>query len=132
MRLTHKKEDWYWKDEEFWLSAENPSLEKADEIYYKLAEFEDFMEEQGFESLEELKINTEYLKDKIKTDKFNYEQLHKFKNHLQEENQALKDRWEKLKDYVKEERKKNKDLACTAWYNADEEFLAKMKELEKG
>ena len=28
---------------------------KEDEIYYKLAEFEDFMEEQGFESLEELK-----------------------------------------------------------------------------
>ena len=47
------------------------------------------------------------------------------------ENQALKARWEKLKEWVKEELEKNKDLACTAWYNADEEFLAKMKELEK-
>lgn len=64
------------------------------------AEFEDFMEEQGFEDLEELKINTEYLKDKIKTDKFNYKQLHKFKNHLQQENEELKVRWEKLKEYI--------------------------------
>ena len=69
-------------------------------IQTKLGEFEDFMEEQGVESLEELKINIEYLKDKIKTDKFNYEQLHKFKNHLQQENLSLKDRWEKLKEYV--------------------------------
>lgn len=93
MRLTHKKEDWYWKDEEFWLSAENPSLEKADEIYYKLAEFEDFMEEQGFESLVELKECIEIQETNIR-----------FYSRISEENsnknQALKARWEKLKEYI--------------------------------
>lgn len=72
---------------------------KADDVnklLNKLGQFEDFMEANKFESLEELKINIEYLKDKIKTDKFNYEQLHKFKNHLQQENQAIKDKIQDL------------------------------------
>ena len=119
MRLTHKKEDWYWKDEEFWLSAENPSLEKVDEIYYKLAEFEDFMEEQGFDSLDELKskLNKKFYiyNDDVRQGKvfngvfFSYDQLivmdewaefntDYFKKYLdsQKENQALKDKIQEL------------------------------------
>ena len=118
MRLTRKKEDWYWKDEEFWLSAENPSLEKADEIYYKLAEFEDFMEEQGFESLGDLKntvINIEKLMFiAAKT------------TNLKEENQALKDRWENLKDFINTFKEHNIDEANLAW-----KILDKMQELGK-
>lgn len=118
-RLTHKKEDWYWKDEEFWLSAENPSLEKVDEIYYKLAEFEDFMEEQGFDSLDELKskLNKKFYiyNDDVRQGKvfngvfFSYDQLivmdewaefntDYFKKYLdsQKENQALKDKIQEL------------------------------------
>ena len=98
MRLTDKNKTLTYSEENQINLARRKNGIKIKSWYYgepieRLAEFEDFMEEQGFESLEELKINTEYLKDKIKTDKFNYEQLHKFKNHLQEENQALKERW---------------------------------------
>lgn len=96
-------------------------------IYNKLAEFEDFMEEQGFESLEELKINIEYLKDKIKTDKFNYEKLHKFKNHLQEENSAIKERWEKLWDWICDKNPISK--GANAIFKKSE-ILDKMRELE--
>ena len=59
----------------------------------------DFLENAERES-NALRAENNVLKDKIKTDKFNYEQLHKFKNHLQQENQALKNRWEKLKKFV--------------------------------
>ena len=113
-RLTHKKEDWYWKDEEFWLSAENPSLEKADEIYYKLAQFEDFMEEHRFKSLEELEYligypvfedgydeqDNEINKIEFTTYKKSFEETFDKNKKLKQENQALKDRWEKLKEYV--------------------------------
>lgn len=119
MRLTPKKEDWYWKDEEFWLSAENPSLEKADEIYYKLAEFEDFMEEQGFESLGELKECIEIQETNIR-----------FYSRISEENsnknQALKARWEKLKEYTKQEAEV--DYQC-CYFGQD--ILEKMQELEE-
>ena len=101
--------------------AENITVKMAN----KLGKFEDFMEEQGFESLEELKVNIEYLKDKVETEKFNYEQLHKFKNQLQQENQALKERWEKLKDFIDTFKEHNIDEANLAW-----KILDKMKELE--
>lgn len=121
MRLTHKKEDWCWKDEEFWLSAENPSLEKSDEIYYKLAEFEDFMEEQGFESLGELKSTVSNIEKLMliaaKT------------TNLEQENQALKARWEKLKEYVntpKEFQEWREEMEITV-----DSIKAKMQELEE-
>lgn len=43
-RLTAKKEDRYWEQEEFWQSAEEPSYEKIEEIYNRLAELEDKIE----------------------------------------------------------------------------------------
>lgn len=115
MRLTHKKEDWYWKDEEFWLSAENPSLEKADELYYKLAEFEDFMEEQGFEDLDAFRmaIKLNQLMNKAGVEHF-------------KENQALKARWEKLKEYTKQEAEV--DYQCCHF---GQDILEKMKKLEE-
>lgn len=161
MRLTHKKEDWYWKDEEFWLSAENPSLEKADEIYYKLAEFEDFMEEQGVESLRELKkalgrqfeireapfrygqeingvfFSNEQIMVLNQFAEFNKNWLEKYKN-SEQENQALKARWEKLKEFIeehlqydKEELSTEKNLPNRFYITAEKMILEKMQELEE-
>lgn len=64
-RLTAKKEDRYFENEAFWVDAEQPTEEEIDNVYFKLAEFEDFMEEQGFESLEELKKRLYYDKNLI-------------------------------------------------------------------
>ena len=43
-RLTAKKEDRYWEQEEFWQSAEEPSYEEIEELYSRLAELEDKIE----------------------------------------------------------------------------------------
>ena len=56
----------------------------------KLAEFEDFMEEQDFESLQLLKATLKMKTQSIK----GFEKLC-------QENQALKDRWDKLKEWAK-------------------------------
>ena len=124
MRLTHKKEDWYWKDEEFWLSAENPSLEKADEIYYKLAEFEDFMEEQGLEDLGHLKMQLDQYENCMVLDHDTGKWL-KISD-IMAESQALKARWEKLKEYLTQ---KPEDGYVNCYF--EEEILAKMQELEE-
>lgn len=41
-RLTEK--DRYWKDEELWTVAQEPTVEEIDEIYNRLAELEDKIE----------------------------------------------------------------------------------------
>lgn len=41
-RLTEK--DRYWKDEEFWTQSQEPTVEEIDEIYNRLAELEDKIE----------------------------------------------------------------------------------------
>lgn len=43
-RLTAKKEDRYWEQEEFWQSAEEPSYEENEKLYSRLAELEDKIE----------------------------------------------------------------------------------------
>lgn len=74
----------------------------------RLAEFEDFMEETGISDIPELK--------RILTT-----------NAVWQENQALKERWEKLKEYIIKEINKDgdSDFAC-----AEEDILDKMRELE--
>lgn len=63
-RLTKSGEDWFWKDEEAWVIAEEVSAEQIDEVYYKLAAYED----TGL-SPEEV----EKLKDKVySTDEVNH------------------------------------------------------------
>ena len=128
--------------------AGNNELEK---VYNKLAEFEDFMEEQGFESLEDLKITLKKCEDKyykmnrdyqdlqhciwkdtpIEQIRNNYERGHNFDfvgvaynrgkakidRKVRQENQALKDRWNKLKEW--------------AGYLCYFELVDKMQELEK-
>lgn len=100
-----------------------PTHTTFEKMFYKLAEFEDFMEENGFKNLEELdsyiqKIHCHY--DEIR----NKGTCGFCKYLYNEENQALKDRWEKLRDWFQ-----NKDFDhCTSRDRA----LAKMQELEKG
>ena len=89
----------------------------------KLAEFEDFMGEQGFKSLDELKSNIECLKEETEWGKFNYNELFKSREELYKENQALKNRWEKLKESVEEFQRD-----VVAVYPMT--LLDKMKELE--
>ena len=76
--------------------AENDEIGK---VYNKLCEFEDFMEEQGFESLEEVKRQCDLVVDVLAMDSENSE-LKIANEKLWKENQALKDRWEKLKDWI--------------------------------
>lgn len=95
------------------------------ELKDHFAEFEDFIEEQGFESLEELKCNIECLKEEVEWGKFNYNELFKSREELYKETQALKDRWEKLKDFIDTFKECNIDEANLAW-----KILDKMQELE--
>lgn len=90
----------------------------------KLAEFEDFMEQEEFTSIEDLKA---YIKLQSKGSK-----------DLIQENQALKDRWQKLKEHIEKERNTNSNICLNCsdcmYSNAEmfcEELLEKMEELEK-
>lgn len=108
-RLTRKKEDRFFENEEFWVSAEEPSIDKIDDVYFRLAEFEDLLEDLGIESVEELK--------RILTT-----------NAIWQENQALKDRWEKLKEYLMYTLEEKQSSPKYYKFN---NVLDKMKELEK-
>lgn len=114
MRLTDKTSVEFTPE----CSKVNPLTTQGKCPYYeKLREFEDFMEEQEFESLGELEsvlyqLNVEASKTK----------------ELEKENQALKERWEKLKDYVntpKEFQEWREEMEITV-----DSIKAKMKELE--
>ena len=80
----------------------------------KLAEFEDFMEENDFESLEILKATLKMKTQSIK----GFEKLH-------QENQALKDRWQKLKEYIDGFKEYNVEQANMSWL-----ITNRMQELE--
>lgn len=112
--------------------AENITVKMAN----KLGKFEDFMEEQGFESLEELAKELRILKD-YKSDwerwhklAFEYnEEINADKKiifNLKQENEKLQYRWEKLKEWVE-----NKMEVCPneEWYDFEEMFC-EMQELE--
>lgn len=62
-RLTKSGEDWFWKDEEAWVIAEEVSAEQIDEVYYKLAAYED----TGLspEEVEKLKAENAELRTKV-------------------------------------------------------------------
>lgn len=98
----------------------------------RLAEFEDFMESLGCEKLEELEHLIGYPRfvdgydeqgnEIHRVDFVTYkesfnEYFNKYKT-LKQENQALKDRWEKLREYI--------DTHCL-----DKCAIKKMQELEK-
>lgn len=121
-RLTKRKEDRYFEGEEFWIDAENPSIDKVDDVYFKLAEFEDFMEDNGFKSFDDLYYAFGYIRFVDGYDEVKDEEIHKqefiryadaYKDRvkaykeLYNKNQALKDRWQKLKELLEEDIKHN-------------------------
>ena len=93
----------------------------------KLAKFEDFMEAHGFENLEELECNIECLKEEVEWGEFNYNELFKSREELYKENQALKDRWEKLWDWICDKKPISKGANAIL---KKSEILDKMRELE--
>ena len=105
-RLTAKKEDRYFENEEFWVDAEQPSIDKIDDVYFKLAEFEDFMEEQGFEDIESFRWALNFMK-----------KLNSVGAKCLMERQNLEDRWKKLKKWC--------DDCCF------DDVLCKIRELEQ-
>lgn len=122
-------------------SKVNPLTTNGKCPYYdKLAEFENFMEEQGFESLEKLKKcfeiwNSEddngFLKDTDNRKLFLYRFAKNLFRYEKDENQALKDRWQKLKEWLEDRRDEN---GCKYFDNEmieDVDILEKMQELEK-
>jgi len=127
-RLTKKQDDGKYYISQ--LSIDNSYKNGFNSFYGKpidkLAEFEDFMEEQGFESLEELKKcfeiwNSEddngFLKDTDNKKLFLYRFAKNLFRYEKDENKALKDRWQKLKEW--------------ASYLCYFELVDKMEELEK-
>lgn len=97
------------------------------EILDRLELFEDFMEEQGVDSLELLKATLKMKTQSIK----GFEKLY-------QENQALKDRWQNLKDFIVDKLKCDRKFfeltENNMYYDfsiADITILDKMQELEK-
>ena len=106
------------------------ALDESDCKFYRfVSEVEDFLEEQGFESLDELKKlfdginlmkNTTQIKD-IRIININDFDV----DFTPEGYLALKDRWQKLKEYVEQFKEYDPVEADLAWKIAE-----KMKELE--
>lgn len=82
----------------------------------RLGAFEDFMEEQDFESLEHLA--------------FTIEEQNKIIEAYEQENQALKDRWQKLKEWVVKEQG-YASMHQEERFQTLDEIKDKMQELEK-
>lgn len=87
-------------------SYSQPTHTTFEAMFYRLAEFEDFMEEVGAESLDEIET---LIAD------------------LNKENQTLKGNWAKLKEYVNYFKEYNIEEANMAW-----KITNKMQELEGG
>lgn len=126
-RLTAKKEDRYFENEEFWVDAEEPSMDKIDDVYFKLAEFEDFMEENGFKSLEDLKQKINSWVDEKRVKEIAQESIAP----IAKENGILKSRWIVLKKWI------IKELGYTSMFQEErlqtlDEIKEIMQELEDG
>jgi hypothetical protein len=111
-----KDKDFYVVEKTEYEKMKQGAKEIVDNLKQQLAEYEDFMEEQDVPNLQILK-DTLY--------QANLE-LYKMRN-LQRENQALKSRWQKLKDYlITTIKEKDNSLK----YYKFREVLDKMQELE--
>ena len=126
-RLTSKKEDRYWEQEEFWQSAEEPSYEQIEELYSRLAELEDKIENgQLVEIPEDSVVLSKEEQEKILT--------------------ATESRINKLKEQVKQARKETTEKIFEIlyqWLDLEEiekdgfvtiqkfDFLRKFREIYK-
>ena len=103
-----------------YLQYDFANADDINKLLNKLGKFEDFMEEQDFESLEHLA--------------FTLEEQNKIIDAYEQENQALKDRWQKLKECVDKELQKDikrSDLKHESFVICEQFVLDKMQELEE-
>lgn len=107
------------KDYFTWDADGTIKLTYIEKLQNKLGAFEDLMQKYNIEDLEQLDIMLFVLSGETK---------YRLKE-IQQENQALKDRWEKLKKYLMytlEEKQR-----CPKYYKFNN-VLDKIQELEKG
>ena len=88
-------------------------------IYNRLADFEDFMEQMGFESLDDIK-------EMIHIWSIYRNSTGVYYKEAEQEKQTLKYRWQKLKEYIDTFKEYNVEQANMAWL-----ITNKMQELEK-
>ena len=150
-RLTDKETKTLKYSEENNITLSNSRIEagKRKSYFYgkpieKLAEFEDFMEEQGFKNLEDFKKALEIKLPDERVKQIALEEMRKeMKNHIAQilkkevpELYKYKDRWQKLKDFcdmlLKEYKEDDDDIDyCVGKTIATKKVLDKMKKLEK-
>lgn len=97
--------------------------DEIEAVYNKLAEFEDFMEEQGFESLEDLQ---KYIEQSFKVVKILSDKNIQINN--------LQYRWQKLKEWVQKQSKPIDDIVISddeTKYIYMSDIFDEMQELEK-
>ena len=110
-----------------YLQYDFANTDDTNKLLNKLGKFEDFMEANGFENLKHLD--------------FTLEEQNKIIEAYEQENQALKDRWQKLEEYIYNEKEEVEvlidpyaeeyELLCSVLRIIDRILLG-MQELEKG
>lgn len=101
-------------------SYSQPTHTTFEKMFYKLAEFEDFLEEQCFESLEQFSMRFDTIKTQIEGDK-------RVIDLLKQTIETYKNRWQKLKEFV-EKLWSEKELVSEDLFFIKE----KMQEFEDG
>ena len=140
-RLTYRTENG-------WVGVHNledKTVSSTSVAIHKLAEFEDFMEDNGFRSFDDLYYAFGYIRFVDGYDEVKDEEIHKqefiryadaYKDRvkaykeLYNKNQALKDRWQKLKEFIV------KEQGYASMYQLEriealDDVKDKMQELEK-
>lgn len=103
--------------------ADGVTIRFSSKAINKLADIEDFMEEQGFESLEQLKDELSGLKAGYD---FVWEQGTDAIKELVQENQKCKNNWQKLKKYVETLSNESDTISEDLYF-----IKEKMQEIEK-
>lgn len=114
-------------------SYSQPTHTTFEAMFYRLAEFEDFMEANKFENINELQnaLNGKF-------EGF-FDEKHKIwiktvedSTKCKKENQTLKGNWAKLREWIKDRRDENGSKYFDNEMIEDVEILEKMQELEGG
>ena len=132
-RLTIKNRD-FWDVEHAQLKDGIPSkwthsqrIDPLEQALLKLAKFEDFMEDNEIDSIEELCYCIETREKMLEVNGELNQQIKR----KQKENQALKDRWAELKEFVQKDHDWNLEQDNNDCALAERWVLEEMQKLEK-
>lgn len=108
-------------------SYSQPTHTTFEKMFYKLASFEDFMEDNGFNNLEDLKNKIESWVDETKAKKLAEESIKNYLKSIDFQNQIndltmYKVMWQKFKEWL------NKDITNGEYYF---KVMSKLEQLEK-